>query len=1637
MKKKLISMVLSVFMVVSLFCGTYFAAKNILGFEPATSQVAVQDKDENVSAKATPSGNWLDKDSSGNCMYIDSWEGSITTSGIMYHIYNAGQLAALCYYVNINYYVEDKNCEQHYFKDADVYLENDLDMSAHYWTPIGTSDNPFEGDFNGQGYKISGVYISYDNSDANDKPFGLFGAVSGDACIENVSVIGEYVFSSAVYSNIAVGGVVGCARVAGDVQCHIDNCTFDGKIKFNGTTGGKNWCYIGGIVGVVCKANFSESTQDYYVGVGVYIERCINYSTFEADNLTNFVVGGIVAKINCYPTWVSGCTNLGTVDGDAAIVPLCEWKRQPTFAGGIVAAAYGAYIDCCVNYSPVFAQKCAGGIIGNGFDKTYVRWCVNYGSVDYSSYNGYNERIGGIAGQLGADTSNYYNWIATSKHRSVVCRSCVNYGKPYSKTSNYAGQMVGLYFGTEKISGYAANTFYYITSIYSDQKDTDVIVFDAQKYNSDNSFEVEYLTQNDKGTSASISIDDSHLTWSTAANKYLEIIQNRSVRVKENTRIYVLNNIKTSETILPAAALNSFTLNLKWESSDGSQHDFNSEDVAKVTLKNADKAHSEKSVKVHHLKGACYSNSVALLSVWYDPTNFTFKEFSENPAIGRIKNYKDINSNPQFDFNDNFSYLYYRETSPTITAVFTAKTQNVTFKTYLESTETAGLGVIMTGTTFGSGGTIVGSSSSSGTGAYSYLATISANITPTLGYYLYSVKDEKDDAKTLVREYGTSYGGRTRLTIENYDPSLFTTLKFVFKRIEYAYRLLCSWDSNSELSRVDKRWCIGNALTGADNTAYSKDSIPAQLQYGWTYYISAVVFGNGDDGPTDTHNLTYNANNQGCIYTSGTSRRIGFDGVLSSFNVDENAFCSACGNIDFVLGRTKIDYEVSTERYITGSTIIEDDRAGKVTLGGGNTSATKKVKVLDSMQVEMQTYVGYNLDKVEIRNISNSVQNSYDVADTDIPKQLEPNSKNEINAGLEYYLAGMAIKGKLTNEANFGKNIKIRVYFSRKKVQFYINNLTISGDNVTRNVELECYEAPYFNVIEVTARNPKANERYCGIYSGSNLLTTEKTYTFVVDANVQEIETLSIEAKFVETVAPAVNALERHNYAVYGIAPTYSGSRISGRTYKISKPEHIIWLSNQVVSGEFREKDKFILQNDINMKNVLTFYALGDHFNGYFNYKFDFNGYSIINAETRSYDTGKIIYGIFDYYDTSKVSNISMYQDISSVNDLFWLQRKVNNFDRFQGVTFKVSADIDMSGIGFRAIGTFLGNLDGCGHKIINLTAIDWDGNLTDGLFVEPIPNKIKNLSYKYNDSYIINNNVVTISSAQDLIWLREIVNAGFDFSGYIVKQTQDIDMTGKSFNPIGSTAHPFCGVYDGQNHIISNLNYSGWETISYVGFFGKTQNAVVKNLTIKDSIFTGYNDVGVFAAVADSTTFENVNAYNCTLSALHLQFYDIYGNEISKCGNDDTISVNYIRSTTIETQGKTATSRLAQSFRQMTLFGGFVGNGTKCNFVLASYINGTHTNELGREIYAFVGSGSNNTFDRCCALTQFSRSSQEISVPSGSVVYAYNGGTFTDVFAAQKNGSSISVLGKKRDHSSNWITINGLEVLKDFYWYF
>jgi hypothetical protein len=127
------------------------------------------------------------------------------------------------------------------------------------------------------------------------------------------------------------------------------------------------------------------------------------------------------------------------------------------------------------------------------------------------------------------------------------------------------------------------------------------------------------------------------------------------------------------------------------------------------------------------------------------------------------------------------------------------------------------------------------------------------------------------------------------------------------------------------------------------------------------------------------------------------------------------------------------------------------------------------------------------------------------------------------------------------------------------------------------------------------------------------------------------------------------------------------------------------------------------------------------------------------------------------------------------------------------------------------------------------------------------------------------------ISSAADLEQLATDVNGGnATYNAVYFKLTADLDLelagygttfnSGKGWIPIGQT-YAFCGNFDGDGHVISNL-YINDVTLSSAGLFGFIDGATVHDLGLENVNITGGRYVGGVAGwLTGSSSLSNCYA--------------------------------------------------------------------------------------------------------------------------------------------------------------------------------
>lgn len=142
--------------------------------------------------------------------------------------------------------------------------------------------------------------------------------------------------------------------------------------------------------------------------------------------------------------------------------------------------------------------------------------------------------------------------------------------------------------------------------------------------------------------------------------------------------------------------------------------------------------------------------------------------------------------------------------------------------------------------------------------------------------------------------------------------------------------------------------------------------------------------------------------------------------------------------------------------------------------------------------------------------------------------------------------------------------------------------------------------------------------------------------------------------------------------------------------------------------------------------------------------------------------------------------------------------------------------------------------------------------------------------------------NVFEISSLAELEDFAEQVNAGNRFQDVQVFLTADITLntalvgdewalregTFHEWTPIGTQENPFCGSFNGQNHVISGLYISNPEG-DYQGLFGVVSGATIASVTVKDSYFNARNHIGAVVGYAEYSVIRDCcNSASVIISA-------------------------------------------------------------------------------------------------------------------------------------------------------------------------
>ena len=216
------------------------------------------------------------------------------------------------------------------------------------WTPIGNSDNRYQGTFDGNGKTISNLYIN-----ATSYYTGFFGYAEKGS-IKNITFDNATVKSTGnLYTGILAGFEELC--IIENIKT-LANCSVEGKDD------------VGGIAG--------RASGD--------IGNCENHAMVKGA----FYVGGIVGDYRNSGKSIISCANYGVVTGTENSV------------GGIAGYFGSGTIQNCANYGDITGADIVGNLIGNGYICN-LNNVLGTGNVTATSA----DRAGLLVGRIGNSSS--------------------------------------------------------------------------------------------------------------------------------------------------------------------------------------------------------------------------------------------------------------------------------------------------------------------------------------------------------------------------------------------------------------------------------------------------------------------------------------------------------------------------------------------------------------------------------------------------------------------------------------------------------------------------------------------------------------------------------------------------------------------------------------------------------------------------------------------------------------------------------------------------------------------------------------------------------------------------------------------------------------------------------------------------------------------------------------------------------------------------------------------------------------------------------------------------------------------------------------------------------------------------------
>lgn len=329
-----------------------------------------------------------------------------------------------------------------HFQGKYFVLSNDLDLTSvsSSYNPIGTSDHPFEGTFDGKGYSIKN--LTFDGM--GFAHVGIFGAIGASGQVKDIKFRGIHITNQGAYTGIVAGvnsgkiencavassSVVSRGKMAGGIAGYMDSatasishCEFSGSIRSMGSGGGIVGQATGIITDCISKANIIHN----------------GYLSAEARDIAGIV--GVLSKGSVLRCSASGTISdsFGMAHTAGLVSRLIDSEVAQSFSVAAVIGKHNAASE---------EDNFTGGLIAYARNSK-VNDCFSAGTV---RKNENSEFVGGLVGFLGV-SYNYSTETGASMKNLTVFTNCYSSSQILSTSSNSKKGLYGSTYTSQSWTG--------------------------------------------------------------------------------------------------------------------------------------------------------------------------------------------------------------------------------------------------------------------------------------------------------------------------------------------------------------------------------------------------------------------------------------------------------------------------------------------------------------------------------------------------------------------------------------------------------------------------------------------------------------------------------------------------------------------------------------------------------------------------------------------------------------------------------------------------------------------------------------------------------------------------------------------------------------------------------------------------------------------------------------------------------------------------------------------------------------------------------------------------------------------------------------------------------------------------------